>query len=91
MPTKYTREQYSTAANNFAKRYDYNDIPDHINDIMVSIMYTRDKIQPGGSFVQTVCNNNLHNAISYADKECTKYIRLLSLCCRFCHVESNGQ
>ena len=91
MPTKYTREQYSTAANNFANRYGYEIISDHINDIMISIMYTRDGIQFGGSFVQAVCKNDLHNAISYADKECTKYIRLLSLCCRFCHVESNGQ
>jgi hypothetical protein len=88
---EYTREKYRDAANNFANRYGYVDIPDHINDVMISIMYTRDKIQIGGSFVEAVCNNNLHDAISRADKTCTEYIRLLSLCHRFCRVESNGQ
>jgi hypothetical protein len=91
MPKEYTRDQYSTAANNFANRYGYKNIPDHINDVMVSIMYTRDGVQIGGSFVEAVCNNNLHDAISRADKTCTEYIRLLSLCHRFCRVENNGQ
>ena len=85
-----TRNKYVTATKNFASRYGYKDISNHITDVMVSIMMTRDKVLSGGSFVQAICDNNLKQCIDRADKECINYIRLLSLTHSFCHVESNG-
>ena len=85
-----TRNKYVTSCKNFSNRYGYKDMSDHIIDIMVSIMMTRDKVMEGGSFVQAICNNNLKECVSYADSECINYIRLLSLTHSFCHLNSNG-
>jgi len=84
------RNRYVSSANNFANRYGYKDMSNHIIDVMVSIMMTRDKVLSGGSFVQSICNNNLSESVSRADKECINYIRLLCITHSFCHVESNG-
>lgn len=85
-----TKNRYVSSAKNFSNRYGYKDVSDHIIDIMVSIMMTRDKVMEGGSFVRAICDNNLKECISYADGECINYIRLLSLTYSFCHIQSNG-
>ena len=84
------RKRYVTATKNFANRYGYKDISDHITDVMVSIMMTRDKVLSGGSFVQAICDNNLKQCIDRADNDCINHLKLLSLTHSFCHVESNG-
>jgi hypothetical protein len=89
-PWDVKRGRYVTATKNFADRYGYKDISNHITDVMVSIMMTRDKVLDGGSFVQAVCNNNLRECISRADNDCINHLKLLSLTHSFCHVESNG-
>jgi hypothetical protein len=89
-PWDVKRGRYVTATKNFADRYGYKDISNHITDVMVSIMMTRDKVLSGGSFVQAICNNNLRESISRADNDCINHLKLLSLTHSFCHVESNG-
>ena len=84
------RGRYVTATKNFADRYGYKDISDHITDVMVSIMMTRDKVLDGGSFVQAICDNNLRETISRADNDCINHLKLLSLTHSFCRVESQG-
>ena len=89
-PWDVTRNRYVTATKNFADRYGYKDISNHITDVMVSIMMTRDKVLSGGSFVQAICENNLKQCIDRADNDCINHLKLLSLTHSFCHVESEG-
>ena len=51
------RKQYDYIARDLAKRYAYNDISEHIVDVMISVMMHRDKFQDGGGFVYAICNN----------------------------------
>ncbi len=80
------REQYRERAIQFAKEWNEN-VSEHIIDIMVSIMATRDKSSyAGGSFVQSVVNNDLFGAINRADSECSKHLKLLVVCKANCYL-----
>lgn len=81
-----TRDKYKKAVVHFANRYN-TEVSDHIIDIMISTMMTRDGVLQGGSFVQAVVANNLRDAISKADDECSKQLRIITLCCNFCYAE----
>lgn len=78
-------EIYQNKATEFAKSYG-EDPTDHIIQVMASAMMTRDKIQQGGSFVEAVVNNDLANAISRADTEVLKNLRIIVLAFRFAHL-----
>ena len=74
------REKYRERAIQFAKEWN-EDVSEHIIDVMVSIMATRDKSSyPGGGFVQAVVDNNLYLAMSRADMDCRKNLFLLTMC-----------
>ena len=80
------REQYRERAIQFAKEWK-EDVSEHIIDIMVSIMATRDKSSyPGGGFVQAVVENNLYLAMSRADMDCRKNLFLLTMCKANCFL-----
>ena len=80
------REQYRERAIQFAKEWN-EDVSEHIIDIMVSIMATRDKTSyAGGGFVQAVVANNLYLAMSRADMDCRKNLFLLTMCNMNCHL-----
>ena len=80
------REQNRERAIEFAKEWGYENVSNHIIDIMVSIMCTRDKSSyAGGGFVEAVVANNLYLAMSRADSECRNNIFLLSMCGMNCH------
>lgn len=81
-----TRDKYKKAVVHFANRYN-TEVSDHIIDVMISTMMTRDGVLQGGSFVQAVVANNLRDAISKADDECSKQLRIITLCCNFCYAE----
>lgn len=85
----YDREMYDYVARDLAKRYAYHDISEHIVDVMISVMMTRDGVWQGGGFVEAIINNNLDDACSRADDECIKYLRLFSLVKRFGHIRAN--
>lgn len=81
------RDQYRDKAIEFAKIWQ-EDVSEHILEIMVSIMATRDKTSyAGGSFVKSVVNNDLFGAINRADSECLKHLKLLVLCNMNCYLE----
>ena len=80
------RDKYRMAAVHFANRYDVQ-VSEHIIDVMISAMMTKDSVLHGGSFVQAVVNNDLRDAISRADTECLKQLRIITLCANFCNVE----
>lgn len=82
-----TRDKYRAAVVHFANRYN-TEVSEHIIDVMISVMMTRDKVLQGGSFVQAVVANNLKESISRADTECGKQLRIITLCANFCHVDS---
>ncbi len=80
------REQYRERAIQFVKEWNEN-VSEHIIDIMVSIMVTRDKSSyAGGGFVQAIVDNNLYLALSRADTDCRKNIFILTMCNANCHL-----
>jgi hypothetical protein len=81
-------EIYYDSARNFLKRYGIT-ASDHIVDIIVSIMKTRDKVGwQGGDFVQSVVNNNLSEAVLRADSDCVNHLKTFVLALKNCYVES---
>jgi hypothetical protein len=82
------REKCRKRAVLFAKEWGYETISDHILDIMVSIMCTRDKSSyAGGGFVEAIVANNLLQAATRADSECVKHLKLLALTNSQCHPD----
>lgn len=82
------REKCRKRAILFAKEWGYENVSDHILDIMVSIMCTRDKSSyAGGSFVQSIVDNDLYRAATNADGECVKHLKLLAVCNKQCYAE----
>lgn len=77
------RDSYRQAVVHFLNRYQ-EQVSEHIIDVMISVMMTRDGKLMGGSFVKAVCNNDLKDAISRADNECLKHIRMITLCYHYC-------
>ena len=83
------REQCRERATKFAIDYGFTNVSEHILDIMVSIMCTRDKSSyAGGGFVEAVVANNLYLALSRADMDCRNNIFLLAMCNANCHLNS---
>ena len=81
------REQCRERATQFAIDYGFANVSEHILDIMVSIMCTRDKSSyAGGGFVEAVVANNLYLALSRADTDCRNNIFLLTMCKANCFV-----
>ena len=81
------REQCRERATQFAIDYGFTDVSEHILDVMVSIMCTRDKSSyAGGGFVQAVVDNNLYLAMSRADVDCRNNIYLLTMCKANCFI-----
>lgn len=82
------REKCRKRAILFAKEWGYDTVSDHILDIMVSIMCTRDKSSyAGGGFVEAIISNNLLHAATRADSECVKYLKLFALTNSQCHPD----
>ena len=80
------RQQYRERAIEFAKEWQV-EVSDHIIDIMVSIMATRDKSSyAGGGFVQAVVDNDLYLAMNRADSDCRKNIFILTMCNMNCYL-----
>jgi hypothetical protein len=73
------REQYVNAAKQHLHNYGTYTYSDHIVDIIVSVMFTRDGIMQGGGFVQAIVNNDLRGAIARADEDCTKNLKVIAL------------
>ena len=69
-------KQYQLAAEEFALQYEVTN--SHIINIIASVMMTRDgKGLRGGSFVQSVVDNDLFGATSKADNQCLENIKVI--------------
>jgi len=79
------REKYEKEAVRFAQAWEV-DVTKHNVDIMISIMMHRDGIMSGGGFVEAVCNNNLIEAVSRADMDNLRVIKLLALTNVNCYI-----
>jgi hypothetical protein len=79
-------DEYEQRAVEFCKERGLDDVSKHIIKIMTSIMMTRDNVLLGGSFVRSVVNNNLYDAIIHADKECYQNLKLLVLVNKHCYL-----
>jgi hypothetical protein len=81
------REKSRERAILFAKEWNCDNVSNHILDIMVSIMCTRDKSSyAGGGFVEAVVANNLYLSLSRADTDCKNNIFLLAMCSKNCFI-----
>jgi hypothetical protein len=72
----YQREDYVKIARKFVSGWK-KEVSEHIIDIIVSVMMTRDNVQQGGSFVQAVVDNDLYGALSRADDDCFVNIKII--------------
>ena len=81
-----TYNAYKDAVVRFLNDYEET-ASNHIIEIMISIMMTRDNLIQGGSFVQAIVNNDLRKAVTRADKECTAHLKIITLCANDCYVE----
>lgn len=77
--------QYHEAAREFASNYDVTS--EHIISIVASVMMTRDgKGYPGGGFVQAIIANDLFQAISRADSECYRNLKVIVAANQYAHL-----
>jgi hypothetical protein len=68
--------QYQSAAKEFALEYGVSN--PHIVRIIASVMMTRDGVGlQGGSFVQSIVDNDLWGAISRADNQCMNNLQVI--------------
>ena len=79
------RETYRKKVLEFADGWKA-ELTDHQDDIMISVMLHRDGIQMGGSFVEAIANNDLYGAVSRADSENIKNLKLITLCFKNNHI-----
>ncbi len=83
------REKYRERAIRFVAEWgsEFPNVSEHNLDIMVSIMCTRDNVSyPGGGFAEAVCENNLYKAVTRADSDNLRVLKLLALTHANCHI-----
>ena len=80
------RANYRQRAIQHAKEW-REDVSEHIIDIIISVMLTRDGIMQGGGFVQAICQNDLRNAVGRADSDCIKHLKLITMAYSNAYVE----
>jgi hypothetical protein len=79
------REVYRKSVLKFAEGWKV-ELTEHQIETMISVMFHRDEIMVGGSFVEAVANNDLYGAISRADVENFQNLKLVTLCFKNNHI-----
>jgi hypothetical protein len=82
---EYQREDYEKVARKFVSGWK-KEVSEHIIDVIISVMMTRDNVQQGGSFVQSVVANDLYTALTRADDDCYNNIKIIAMANRNCFV-----
>jgi hypothetical protein len=83
------RDKYRERAIEFINDWknEFPVVSEHNIDTMVSIMVTRDKTSyAGGGFVEAVCANDLVGAVTRADSDNLRVIKLLALTNKQCYL-----
>jgi hypothetical protein len=62
------RELYRAAIISWANKNEYQ-LCEHIINITISVLFTRDAVLIGGDFAKSFCNNDLFGVCRHADKE----------------------
>lgn len=52
----------------------------HVIQIATDILLSRDKLQPGGHFVEAINNNKLYETFARADEVCERAIKFFIFC-----------
>ena len=82
---EYQREDYEKVARKFVSGWK-KEVSEHIIDVIISVMMTRDNVQQGGSFVQSVVANDLYTALTRADDDCYDNIKIIAMANRYCFL-----
>lgn len=78
-------KDYQKTAEEFALEYGVTNL--HVINIIASVMMTRDgQGLQGGSFVQSIVNNDLFSAISRADDICLANIKTIVAANQFAYL-----
>jgi hypothetical protein len=80
-PTYYKR------AEKHLQYYMVPNITPHIIDVTASVMMCRDGYLPGGSTVQAICNNDLHQTVARADREVMAHLQVIVAAYHYAHIE----
>jgi hypothetical protein len=62
---------------------------DHVAGIAASVMMTRDNFLRGGSFVQSIVDNDLEQAVNRADDVCIRAIKFFVYVKNYKHLNQN--
>lgn len=75
---KSKHEIYRTAVVEWLGKNQYR-ASEHIIDIIISVLFTRDDVQIGGQFAQALCNNDLFGVSRFADTEVFENLKTIIL------------
>jgi len=59
----------------------------HVLQLSVSVMMHRDNVRLGGGFVQSICDNNLRDAVNRADSTSVKALPFFVYCYNHLHYK----
>ena len=80
-------KEYTEFAKQYAEVY-YGVTDSHITNIIASVLMTRDGVGiKGGSFVQSVVDNDLFQAISRADSKCYQHLKVIAAANKFAYLQ----
>jgi hypothetical protein len=79
-------EKYKERSKQFCEDNGNLDVSTHLINVIVSVMMTRDEVLTGGSFVRSVVDNRLFEAINLADSECYRHLKLIVLANKECYL-----
>lgn len=67
------RTTYSDLVNKKCEDYGWK-LSDHVKDVMISLLLTRDGVWNGGDFVRAVLSNDLRATVNRADNEIVNHL-----------------
>jgi hypothetical protein len=73
---KNKRELYRTAIIDWLNRNNYK-ASEHIIDVMISVLFTRDSVLIGGGFAKALCDNDLFGVARNADNEVFENLKII--------------
>lgn len=78
---------YRKRAEKHLVEYRVTEVTPHLLDIITSVMMHRDGIQPGGSAVSAICDNDLFGVVGRADHEVLKNIKVVVAAHLYAHIQ----
>lgn len=82
------REEYKNLVELKCQEYRW-ELTDHVKEVMISVLMTRDKVWVGGGGVQSILSNDLRQAINYCDSEIVRHLREMVIARDNFHLKKN--